>query len=144
VRRKKDRELKMENSVNSWKNPKHANHLEYHMDKKPRTLTARKQPANKYTSISLVWQMGLHRHYKGTPPTHNLATIFGNSRNWSTHTQLPNIQHISLNSAMTLDRRAVYLTASPRRVSTASCGSDSGESTGGHMDQCNPGRPNCS
>jgi hypothetical protein len=146
VRRKKDRELKVENSVNSWKNPKReptkANHLGYHVDEKPRTPTARKQPANKHASISWIRQMGLHRHYEGTPPIHKLATIFGNSRNGSAHTQLLNIQRSSLNSAMTSDRRAVCFTSLPRRASTASSGLGLGR--GGHMDQRNPGGLNSS
>jgi hypothetical protein len=99
------------------------------VDKKPRTPTARNQPANRHASISLIQQMGLHRHYKGTPPIHKLATIFGNSRNWGAHTQLPNIRRIYLNSAMTSDRRAVCFTALPRRASTASSGSGSGGGT---------------
>jgi hypothetical protein len=99
------------------------------MDEKPRTPTARKQPTNKHAFISLIRQMGLHCHYKGTPPIHKLATIFRNSRNWGAHTQLPNIRRISLNSAMTSDRRAVCFTTSPRRASTASSGSGSGGGT---------------
>jgi hypothetical protein len=79
------------------------------MDKKPRIPMARKQLANRHTSISLIWQMGLHCYYKGTPPTHELATIFRNSRKWSAHTQLPNIWRISLNSAMTSEEEPSVL-----------------------------------
>jgi hypothetical protein len=53
VRRKEDKELKMENLVESWKNSKQADkhqtkktpHSGYHADSSPKTPTARRQPA---------------------------------------------------------------------------------------------------